>query len=77
VRKGQGDSELPAREGEGFLHYLHRLAQHQGYLQADAPLPQELTRRKRDKRSFLEKLDSIFARPRRPGEDVEPVGKEG
>lgn len=70
MRKGAGHPDCPARENENFLAYLHRYAQFQGYLSADAPLPAPF--RSKDRRGFDERLEAIFA-PRQPGEDGEPA----
>lgn len=68
MRRGEGNPDCPAHEGESFLAYLHRLAQYQGYpVPAEPPLP---FRRKQDRRGFMERLEAIFAKPREPGEDM-------
>lgn len=69
MRKGQGHPDCPALDGEGFLDYLERLARFQGYeVRTVAGLPKQP--RARGNGGFLERLDSIFAKTREPGEDV-------
>lgn len=79
MRKGDGRADLPAREGETLIEYLHRGAIHDGWLPADAPQPKPW-RRKTDRRSYMERLDELFPKRqpvREPGQDDEiPVESE-
>lgn len=47
MRAGEGDSDCPAWDGETWLHYVHRLAQHKGMIPA-GPNPHESEVRSRE-----------------------------
>lgn len=75
MRRGSGDPDLPSHDGEGFLAYLHRLAQDRGYIPANVLPPSDRKRPKRHgQRGAMERIDAIFgikAQEREPGEDKE------
>lgn len=77
MRPGYCDPDFPARPNEGFMHYLHRLAQDRGYIASNVRPPSDRKVPKRHgQKGFMERLDSIFGVKRverQPGEDEEPV----
>ena len=59
-----GDPECPRNDGEDFIHYLHRLAEHMGYKVEGAALKGMPKAQK----PFRERLDEIWSK-REPGSE--------
>ena len=67
MRRGDGHPDFPAKDGEGLVAHLHKVAKGLGYIEENVPEPGKAGPTKRP--PAAERLDAIFGKTREPGED--------